>query len=148
MIKCKRCFGEIIVKNGKVRDNVQRYKCKDCRCNFVEGDNRVKPELVAKKALAIILYSLGKSSFGMLGKIFGNSRSLTYRWVRQEAEKLPDPVVSNDVCEVEFDEMWHFLQKKVKNSGSSKRWIVAHGELLRGLQVVVMLKPSSDFMKK
>lgn len=37
MVKCKKCQSENIVKNGKVRGK-QRYLCKDCRYNFVEGD--------------------------------------------------------------------------------------------------------------
>ena len=31
----------MIVGNGKVRGK-QRYKCKDCGLNFVDGDQRVK----------------------------------------------------------------------------------------------------------
>jgi len=71
MIQCKRCQSAFIVKNGLVRYK-PRYKCKACGLNFIEGDMRVKENLVVKKALAVILYSLGKASFGMLGKIFGS----------------------------------------------------------------------------
>ena len=102
MIQCKRCRSEAVVKNGKVRAKA-RYKCKDCGCNFIEGDGRINESLVVKKALAVILYSLGKASFGMLGKIFGVNRSLTYRWIRDEAAKLPEPVVSGEISEMEFD---------------------------------------------
>nr|WP_239638250.1 hypothetical protein [Holospora obtusa] len=38
--------------------------------------------------------------------------------------------------------------KKVKNSGLSKPLIVAHEELLPGLQGIVMLQHSNDFTKK
>lgn len=34
---------------------------------------------IVKKALAAILYSLGKASFGMLAHIFWVARSLTYQ---------------------------------------------------------------------
>ncbi|MBL9029647.1 MAG: hypothetical protein JNK42_04190 [Caedimonas sp.] len=60
-------------------------------------------------------------------------------------EKTEEPQISSSIQEVEVDEVWHFLQKKVKNSGSSRPWIVAHGELLPGLRGVVMLQQSSDF---
>ncbi len=51
----------------------------------------------------------------MLGKIFGHSPALIYRWVRKEMSALPDPKVSGDIKEMEFDEMWHFVgQKKQK----------------------------------
>lgn len=144
MAICKRCDGERVVKNGKMRGQA-RYKCKHCGLNFIEGDRRVKASVAVKKALAVILYSLGKSSSGMLGKIFGHSRSLTYRWIAAEMEKLPEPAISGDIKEMEFDEMRHFIGSKKTRNGSSKRWIVARGELLPGLQAVVMLQPSAGF---
>ncbi len=147
MTTCKRCHAENIVKNGMVREK-PRYKCRICGYNFVVGDERVSESLAVKKALAVILYSLGKASFGMLGKIFGVSRSLVYRWIAQEANKLPEPTVSGSIREMEFDEMWHFVGSKKTNNGSSKRLIVAQGELLPGLLAVVILEPSSGFMTK
>lgn len=141
MMRCKRCGSENAVKHGVVR-NKQRYCCKKCGYHFVSGDQRVKESAAVKKALAVILYSLGKASFGMLGKLFGHSRSLTYRWIVEEAAKLPDPVIAHDIKEMEFDEMWRFIGSKKTSYGSSMPWIVADGELLPGLQAVVMLQPS------
>ena len=141
MEQCKRCNSRDAVKRGFVRHK-QRYQCKECGYHFVSGDGRVKADLPVKKALAVILYSLGKASFGMLGKLFGRSRSLTYRWIVEEAAKLPDPVVPGDIREMEFDEMWHFIGSKKTSGGLSRRWIVAHGELLPGWSAIVMLQPS------
>ena len=143
MINCKRCHAEEIVKNGLVRGQI-RYKCKKCGLNFIEGDRRVKDLVAVKKALAVILYSLGKASFGMLAKIFGHSRSLTYRWIAEEAAKHAEPVISGEIKEIEFDEMWHFIQSKKTKNGSSKPWIVSAGEPLPGLSVIVMLQRSKD----
>jgi transposase-like protein len=143
MVVCKRCDSKEYVKNGVVHGK-QRYRCTSCSYNFTEGDGRSHPSLAAKKALAVLLYSLGKGSFSMLGKIFGHSPSLIYRWINEAAAQMPEPEIAEDIREIECDEMWHFLEKKVKNSGSSKQWIVAHGELSHGLRVVVMLRPSSD----
>lgn len=141
MIQCKRCQSEDVVKNGEVRGK-QRYRCKLCAYNFIEGDRRINESLVVKKALAVILYALGKASFSMLGKIFGHSPSLLYRWITEEAALLPEPVVSSDIKEMEFDEMWHFIGSKKTKSGSSRRWIVAQGELLPGWSAIVMLQRS------
>jgi len=110
----------LIVRNGKVRGK-QRYKCKDCGLNFVDGDQRVKGSVVIKKALAVILYSLGKASFRMLGKTFGHSHSLMYRWISKEADDLPEPAITTDIKEMEFDEMWHFIGSKKTKSATSKR---------------------------
>ncbi len=147
MPKCKSCGSVECVKNGRVRDQI-RYKCKQCGLNFIEGDRRIKESVAVKKALAVILYSLGKASFGMLAKIFGHSRSLTYRWIVEEAAKHSEPSISGEIKEIEFDEMWHFIQSKKTKNGSSKRWIVAQGELLPGLSAIVMLQPLSDSTTK
>lgn len=72
--------------------------------------------MVVKKKIATLFYDLGKAFFHMLGKIFGVSRSVVaYRWIKQEAAKLPQPLVDNQIQEIEFDEMWHFV--------GSKKWI-------------------------
>jgi transposase len=141
MLTCKHCGWEKLVKHGLARGK-QRYWCKGCSRHFVEGDKRVKESLVIKRALAVTLYSLAKGSFSMLGKVFGVSRALVYRWIKEEAALLPAPEVPGDIREMEFDEMWHFIGSKKTSSGSSKRWIVAQGEPWPGLQAVVMLRPS------
>jgi transposase len=132
----------IMSRNGTVRGH-PRYRCKACGLNFIEGDRRVKESVAVKKALAVILYSLGKASFGILGKLFGHAPSLIYRWIVAAAAQLPEPVVPGDIREMEFDGMWHFIGSKKPNSGSSRRWIVAHGELWPGWSAVVMLQPSN-----
>ena len=97
------------VNNGIVRGN-QRYRCRQCRCNVIEGNCRVNADLVAKRALAVILSALGKASFNRLGRIFGVSRFLTLRWIQQAISALPEPAVPGDIREMEFDEMWHFVR--------------------------------------
>src|SRR5215510_15256782 len=144
MITCTNCQNIHTVKNGFVRGK-QRYKYHACGYNFVLGDERHSHATEIKKALAIILYSLGKSSFGFLGKLFGVSRTTTYYWVRQGAEKTDEPSISPDTKAIDFDEMWHFIQSKKENSGLSKPWIIAQGEPLPGYSVVVMLQPSNDY---
>ena len=145
--ECKRCSGNECIKNGFVR-GVRRFRCKQCGYNFIEGDKRINEHLPVQKALAVILYSLGKASFGMLAKIFGRSRTLTYQWIAEEGARLSEPEISSDIKEIEFDEMWHFVQSKKTKNGSSKPWIVAQGELLPGLSAIVMLQHSSDSTRK
>ncbi|WP_331255415.1 hypothetical protein [Candidatus Bealeia paramacronuclearis] len=83
--------------------------------NFVEGDQRKKPQTAVKKALCVILYSLGKASFSMLGKILGHSPSLMYRWIVEAMDQVREPIISEGIQEMEFDEMWHFLGSKKQN---------------------------------
>jgi len=147
MLACKKCLSENIVKNGIVRGK-QRYKCAKCAYNFVEGDQRTNDKIIAKKALCTLLYSLGKTSYTMLAKIFDTWPSLVYRWIVEAGAQLPDKEVSGEIAEMEFDEMWHFVGCKKTSFGSSKPLIVAHGELWPGCLAIVILQPSNDSTTK
>ena len=147
MNRCKQCDGKDFVKNGCVR-GVQRYRCKSCGLNFVMGDKRVKEDTAIKRAFAVILYSLGKSSYGFIAKLFGVTRPAVQKWLKREADLLSEPVIPATIEEMEFDEMWHFIGSKKTNCGSSRPWIVLHGELSPGFSAVVMLKPSSGSTTK
>jgi transposase len=113
MPTCKKCGSDQTVKSGVVAGK-QRYKCKECGCNFREGDARTNETVAAKKALCILLYAMTKGSFRMMGKILKTDHSLVYRWVRAFGESLPEPVVSGEITQMEFDEMWHFIGSKKK----------------------------------
>jgi transposase-like protein len=90
MPRCKKCGSEQAVKNGVVGGR-QRYRCKECRCNYREGDGRTNDKIAAKKALCILLYALAKGSFRMLGKILKIDHTPVYRWVRAFGESLAEP---------------------------------------------------------
>ena len=107
-------FGSSYYVKSGFNNGKQRYKCKDCGCNFTVGDRRTSPQTAAKKALCVLFYGLGKASFNMLGKFFGHSPSVIYRWVKEVGLSLPDEEISSNIKEIEFDEMWHFFGKKTK----------------------------------
>jgi len=146
-MKCKKCSNERVTRNGIVRKK-QRYKCKECGLNFVEGDERTSAGIVALKALVVLFYALGKGSYGMLGKIFNRNPSLIYRWIKEAGLALEEPVIDGEIKEIEFDEMWHFIGKKNGNCGSSKPLTVAQGELSPGYLVTVVLQRSDDCTTK
>lgn len=147
MIGCKHCGYDKTVKNGKVRGK-QRYRCQSCGHNFVAGDGRAKPNAAVRRAFAVILYSLGKGSYGFIAKLFGVTPAAVLKWVRQEAAGLPEPEVPGGILEMEFDEMWHFVGSKKTSAGSSRPWIVLQGEPSPGLLAVVMLRPSGSSTTK
>jgi len=147
MPSCKRCESEKTVKNGIVSGR-QRYRCNECSYNFREGDNRTNEKIVAKRALCILLYSLAKASYRMMGRILGVDHVQVYRWIQEFAETLPEPEVPNDIMHMEFDEMWHFVGSKKTEFGLSKPLTVAEGELWLGCSAIVILKHSDDSTKK
>jgi hypothetical protein len=129
------------VKSGFVRGK-QRYKCKECGVHFVEGDARTSDKIVALKALCVVLYSLCKGSYNMLGKIFGRNRSLIYRWIREAGLHREASMMKGEITEIEFDEMWHFIESKKENFGSSKPLTAAAGGSSPGFSVAVIAQRS------
>jgi transposase len=144
---CKKCGSGQTVKSGVVAGK-QRFLCKECGCNFREGDARTNEKIAAKKALCVLLYAMAKGSFRMMGKILNTNHALVYRWIRAFGESLPEPAVSGSIQQMQFDEMWHFIGSKKENFGSSKLLIVAHGKLWDGCSAVVILKLFDDSMEK
>ena len=140
-MNCKSCGCGESVKNGRVRGK-QRYKCKGCGLNFVVGDARVKPDGAVKRAFAVLLYGMGKSSLGFIARLFGITPPAVLKWLRKEGTRVAEPEVSGAIREMEFDELWHFIRSKKTNDGSSRRWIVCHGELWPGCWAAVILRPS------
>jgi transposase-like protein len=126
MVECKNCHSVQIIKSGFVRGK-QRYKCKECGVHFVEGDARTSDKIAALKALCVVFYALGKGSYNRLGKIFGRNRSLIYRWIREAGLRTGEPAIDGGITQIEFDEMWHFIESKKESFGSSKPWIAVGG---------------------
>ncbi len=142
---CKKCGVSRYVKSGLVR-GLQRYKCKDCGCNFTHTPPCGAPE--TKKALAVLLYSKGKSSYRWIGELLDVSGVTVYRWLRAFAESLPEPQLSEDVQEMELDEMWHFLQKKKTSCGSGTLMIALRDAVSPGLSVIVIRTVSGHYGRK
>lgn len=124
-IACKHCNSNSFVKSGFVRGH-QRYRCKDCGCNFTDTPRRGKPP--AMKALAVLLYTMGNASYGMIARLFGVSEVAVLKWVRQEAASLPEPTTPATVDVVQLDEMWHFVDGKKTSAGSGRPSIRSVGE--------------------
>jgi transposase-like protein len=149
MINCKRCKSEKWVKNGIVRGK-QRYKCKSCQCNFVQGDIR-KDKNMDKQKLALHLY-LENMGFRAIGRVLGVSNVTILNWVRnmgkfiqkyhQEQEK------PSKVEVMELDELWHFIGEKKENYGFGLHWTEQGSVLLTLLSANAMLQRENGYGKK
>jgi transposase-like protein len=102
MPACKKCGSGQTVKSGVVAGK-QRFLCKECGCNFREGDARTNETVAAKKALCILLYAVTKGSFRMMGKILDIDHASAYRWVRSFCESLPEPAASGKSAQMECE---------------------------------------------
>ena len=142
---CKRCSGTKYVKRGFVR-GLQRYLCKDCGCHFTATAPRGKP--AAMKALAVLLYAMGNASLGMIARLLWVSSVAVYKWIRQEAEAIPEPSAKSSAGLVQIDEMWHFVNGKKTRFGSGGPMILFSGEPWPGNWVGVMMRASKGSSTK
>ena len=140
-ISCKHCQAAAHVKNGIVR-GMQRCRCEACGRNFTMTPPRGKPPQM--KALALMLYAMGNMSFCGIARILGISDVTVLNWVRDTAQRLPEPSVTAGTVIITLDEMWHFLEKKLKNSGFGGRMTLSLAEPSPGCVVAVMTKPVRD----
>jgi len=147
MARCKNCHRAEIVTNGYVRHK-QRYQCKACGYNVVVGDDRMQAETAVKRAFAVILYALGKSSYGFLAKLFGVTPPAVHKWLQREADRLDELAIPGTIRDMECDEMGHFIGSQTTTRGSSKPWIVLQSEPWPGCSAVVMLQPSSGSTRR
>ena len=72
----------------------------------------MKAETAVKSAFAVILYALGKSSYGFIAKLFGVTPPAVKKWLQREADRLDEPEIPGTIQEMVCDEMWHFIGAK------------------------------------
>lgn len=150
-IKCKRCGFEECDKNGKVRNNQQRYKCRRCELNFVEGDKRVNQCRDLRTALADFFYKSGASSRDAVRQYFGLSQKLHLRQRNKETKEYLDTQgikPRRDIRGLTYDEIKSYLEKNHSFLGNAKRWIVAEGEIIPGYEAIVILRPTRTAKEK
>jgi transposase-like protein len=115
-ILCKSCGCDKNVKNGFVHE-VQRYKCKECGMNFVEGDKRQKYTLTDRlKVLKLYLENCGIRSIERLTGIRNRQISL---WIETAAEDIKRKLEESqkninrvqDIAIMELDELCTYIKK-------------------------------------
>ena len=137
-MNCKQCHSDNFCKNGIVR-GLQRYRFRECSYNFTNTKQRGKP--AEMKALAVLLYGMGKASYRFIAKLLNIGATTVYNWIKHYAIDARHPNVPQGLKEIEIDEMHHFTQNKKTQYGYGKHIVVSSKELLPGWLVGVMLQP-------
>ena len=142
-LKCKKCLSTKYVKAGYIRGH-QRYKCKDCSCQFTETKQRgVNPAL---KSFAIVLYSHCGVSMGNLAKIFKVSTVAVLKWIRSAAAQLQGTSKQHSEV-VMVDEFWHFVNGKKTKFGCGGP-LMGYRVLLSDTTWAIVLMPALSILSK
>ena len=111
-MKCPKCISPVKVKSGKIK-GVQRYKCKDCGCNYTVELNS---KSFKKQALHLYLEGLG---FRSIGRFLRVSNVTILRWIRSFGKELQELHSEDESIEVvELDEMHTYISQKKTIVGS------------------------------
>ncbi|MDR0968237.1 MAG: hypothetical protein LBL99_01205 [Holosporaceae bacterium] len=118
MINCKYCGSEAMIKKGITRGK-QRYYCKSCERNQVEGDERERyPEIVRKTAKILYLEGCGFRRIALvLNCIFRiNIRyQLVIHWIKKAGAQLEEKLTKSEgkqtVPVLEMDELYTYVKK-------------------------------------
>ena len=139
-INCKSCGAEKVVKNG-FSHGQQRYRCQDCRYNFIEGDKRVRYN--ASDRLKVIKLYLENCGIRTIERLTGIRNSQISQWIERAAEdiKLQLQKAQNSVTKVEdielveIDELCTYIKKDPKTGES----LPSYGLLLIEDQVKLLI---------
>jgi transposase-like protein len=81
---CPKCSHPHVSKNGHVQ-SVQRWKCRSLNCGYEFTRTTPRGEPAAKQALALLLYSMGRSSYGIMESVkFPGAHRTKLQWFRDE----------------------------------------------------------------
>jgi len=142
---CKNCQSSRYVKSGHTR-GMQRYKCKDCGCQFTNTKRRgVHPAL---KSFAIVLYAYCGVSMGRIARLYKISTVAVLKWIKAAAlEAKPiNPVSESGI--VMINEVWHFVNGKKIKHGSGKPLMGYRIDLLDGRWAIVAMPVPRDLSPK
>jgi len=141
-MECPKCKSSHVVKNGSVK-RIPKHLCRKCGFQFTRSTPKGKP--LKTKILAVVLYMSGLS-LNRIGKICGVSGQSILNWICTFAAKHAErPKPEGQTVILELDELWHFLQKKDKNSGFGQLWIAFPVDCWIGNSVTETQKPYLDF---
>jgi len=115
--KCPKCRRTEKVKNGFMRGK-QRYKCKNCGCNYTGGRNGY-PEDIKQKA---IKYYLEGNGFRRIERLLHVSHVSVINWVKKAADEIrKQRKFNNEKTNVlELDEICINFKKKSMTLDSCK----------------------------
>ncbi|MEI6243030.1 MAG: hypothetical protein WCP39_06470 [Chlamydiota bacterium] len=113
--KKKKRFKRYIKKGFCDKTGKQRwYDKKTGKYFYKEYAKRGYGDVRKKKAIALAREGNG---FRAIGRLLNISHTCAYYWVRDFCRTLQMPDLPKSCSVIEFDELWHFCQKKLKKCG-------------------------------
>ncbi len=114
-IACPDCSSFNLKKNGKTRNQKQKYYCKECRRQFITNYSYQGCRHLIRSL--IVPMTLHGSGIRDICQVLSISSNTVLKVLRQAAENLSDLRPPTHAQLVELDEFWSFVGKK-----KNQRW--------------------------
>ncbi len=119
-MNCPKCRSNNIVKNGHTHYGKQRFKCQDCRRQFVESPTIQPVDDSTRELIDKLL--LERVSLRAIARVTGVSLRWLQYYVNQKYYQIPKSVEVTKKKPgrliIQIDEMWSYVGSK-----ENKRWI-------------------------
>ena len=119
-ISCPSCESKQIVKNGKIHNGKQNYRCRDCGRQFVENRQQKIISQSTKNLIDKLL--LEKIPLAGITRVTGVSEPWLQNHVNAKDKAVPKKIriqgKKKGRLTIQCDEMWSFVGNK-----SNKQWI-------------------------
>ncbi len=109
-ITCPSCASRHIRKNGISRNGKQRYRCQNCRRQFITS--YTYHGCIPFVRSLIVPMTLNGSGIRDISRVLRVSINTVLKVIRQKAASTPEPALPKRLVDAEVDEMWSFIGKK------------------------------------
>lgn len=115
-ITCPRCDSLAIKKNGRSKQNKQRYRCNHCFRQFLTDYTYqgCRPEI----RQMIVPMTLNGSGIRDITRVLGVCINTVLKTIQQAAARVSEPRPPSRITDLQVDEMWSFVGNK-----ANQRWL-------------------------
>ena len=119
MPNCPNCYTDHVVKNGRIHNGKQRFKCCECGRQFVENPTKITISQQTKSLIDRLL--LERISLAGIARVAQVSQKWLQDYVNQKYAQIPRQVKVTEKkgkLTIQADEMWSFVDNK-----GNKQWV-------------------------
>jgi transposase-like protein len=109
-ITCPSCSSRNIKKNGITANRKQKYRCKDCRRQFITQYTYRGCQPVIRDL--IVPMTMNSSGIRDIARVLQVSTNTVLKTLRERAAQVEEPRVPPRIRDLEIDEFWSFVKNK------------------------------------
>ena len=120
MLICPNCGSEKIVKNGRIHNGKQRFKCNECNRQFVENPQKITINLEKRELIdRLLLERISLAGISLFSKGFRKmATNIRQQQICSCPQKNQNNTQKKGKLTIQCDELWSFVDRK-----GNKQWV-------------------------